>query len=151
MTFDPMELPDVAGWKREFGADAGILEFIGARVGATAAVALAGFFWPTFIDQNGCVLLKEKYDPELFRQWEAKLRGDRPAIEAAINHVHLWDVFYGEAESVDDEALVYLADVLSKTWRSALREQFPSRSFVIDVSGDPDEYGPTITARSSED
>ena len=112
------------------------------RTDPMVALAIARLVWPTFIDVEGCVVLKEHYDQGSFEEWWESTGGDRQAVEAVINHVHLWDVFHG-AEDADGGELDQLADLLVGTWETALGSQFPERRF--DVRRD-DHYGPGITA-----
>jgi len=99
---------------------------------------------------RGCVLLKERYDERNFEAWWTELNGDRAAIEEVVNHLHLWDVFDAREEQVPEEALNSIGEVLVRTWRCALSEQFPDRSFRVELSNDESDYGPTlsVSARS---
>lgn len=97
---------------------------------------------------RGCVLLEEHYDERNLEGWWHKLEGDGPAIEAVINHLHLWDVFDSGAEGVPNEALMRLGEILVRTWRCAAAEQFPGRSLRIELSNEADDYGPTISVSS---
>lgn len=145
MSFDPLELPRIAGWRAAIGDDEfGVLDYLGQQGGATLAVAFTELFWPRFVEHRGCILLAHHFDERGFEQWWTRLDGDCGAIEATVNHLHLWDVFDPEAEDVPAQAMRHLADVLAKTWRAALHEQFPDREVVVEVSDTPEDYGPTI-------
>lgn len=128
-------------------AAGGLLDVVG-RSGAAAAIAFAGLFWPRFVEVRGCVLLAEHFDAASFERWWEQLDGDRPAIEATINHLHLWDVFDPEADGVPPAGMRWLAAVLARTWRAALDEQFPDRELTVSVSDEPDDYGPTLVVAS---
>lgn len=147
MTFDPTGLPRVAEWLAATSGPAlGLVDYVGERVGPTATVAVAGLLWPQFVRVDECILIADRYDPQTFATWRERL-GKRGDIEAAVNHVHLWDVFSG-VESVPDEALKFLGQVMCKTWAAALAEAFPDEQLDIEFSNDPDDYGPTVTMRS---
>lgn len=92
------------------------------KVAVTAAVALARFFWPEFIEVRGCILLKDRYAPETFREWEGELHS-RADIEAVINHVHLWDVFPRD-DAMSEDAMAFLGRVIEATWTAALVAAF---------------------------
>jgi hypothetical protein len=148
MRFDPMKLPKAAEWRASFGGSPGLLDFLGEQGGATMAVAFAGLFWPSFVEVRGCVVLEERHDERTFEEWWRKLEGDCAAIEEVINHFHLWDVFEFEDEDVPEEGLTYVGEVLVRTWRCALSEQFPEREFRVQLFNDVNDYGPTITLSS---
>ena len=145
MSSDPLRLPRVVSWRAGFGDTPGLFDYLGEQGGATLAVAFAALFWPRFVEERGCVLLAEQYDAERFQEWWTQLDGECRAIEATINHLHLWDVIDPDAEDVPPEAMRHLAAVLAKTWRAALREQWPDREFDVSITDEPDDYGPTIT------
>lgn len=148
MKFDPMNLPRAARWRASFSGSPGLLEFLGEQGGATLALAFASLFWPSFIEVRGCVILEERYDGRNFEEWWQKLGGNCSDVEAAVNHVHLWDVFDPDDEDVPDEALAYIGEILARTWSCALREKFPDRDFRVELSDEPQDYGPTLTVCS---
>ena len=148
MSFDPLALPKVAAWRAGFGDAPDLLDYLGHEGSATLAVAFGALFWPAFEEHRGCVVLAAHFDAARFEEWWEQLDGDCAAIETTINHLHLWDVFDTASDDVPPEALRHLAGILAKTWRCALAEQFPGRAFAVDVSDEPDTYGPTLTVRS---
>ena len=149
MNFDPMQLRKATEWRASFQGAPRLLDYLGEEGGPTLALAFAALFWPTFVEVRGCVLLSDRYEDRNFEEWWQELAGDCRAIEAVANHLHLWDVFDPDDEHVPPEALNHLAEVLGRTWRCALAEQFPDRRFEVEVSDEPYDYGPTVTARSA--
>ncbi len=146
--FVPAELSSVKQWTAAQGG--AIWDFLGSSGGAQLAVAFSSLFWPMFVEVEGCVFLQERYDPSNFREWWRKLCGDARRVEGIVNHVHLWDLFDLDEQSVPEEALQDLAEILSLTWACALRSQFPDRSFDVRVDLDgTEEYGPTISFSTS--
>ncbi|MGE3540683.1 MAG: hypothetical protein AB7N91_24990 [Candidatus Tectimicrobiota bacterium] len=140
--FEPSQLPKVQRWLA--GQGEGVWDFLSICGGAELAIAFSTLYWPEFIDVEGCVLLRERYEAANFQEWWEKLNGDMSKIEAVINHVHLWDLFVLD-ENVPDKALEDLARILALCWRCALQEQFPKRIFDVHVVADDTEYGPTIS------
>jgi hypothetical protein len=63
-------------------------------------------------------------------------------MSGVINHVHLWDLFGGDAGSDDD--LLLLAKVLAVTWKCAAETQFPTKQFIGEWRSDDSDYGPTV-------
>jgi hypothetical protein len=148
VTFDPQEIPRVCAWMAKFGDAFDVDDYLDIEAGADRAVAFTRLYWPAFVEVRGCVLLANRYTDENLEEWWQSLGGDRRAIEVTINHVHLRDVFPRSKSGVPDEGLSHLAEVLGKTWGAAAREQFPDREFVVSVTGEPEDYGPTITVHS---
>jgi hypothetical protein len=71
---------------------------------------------------------------------------DPDAVISVLCHVHLWD----EIESTDDEVVLgRVAATIAERWRAALAAQLPDRIFEVGVAGEPDEYGPTVWARTT--
>jgi hypothetical protein len=63
------------------------------------------------------------------------------SVTAVLSHVHMWD----EVRSTNDETVLdAVAQQIAANWRETLRRQFPERVFEVGVSGEPEEYGPTI-------
>lgn len=144
---EAMSLPDAAAWRSGFGGSVGLFDFVARHVSLTAALAFGEVLWPAFVVERGCVLLKERYEPSALDQWWAQLAGDVAALEAVVNHVHVWDLFDQDAVDGLEGACSEMAELIAATWRCALAEAFPDRSFSVVV--DNDDYGPTVTFRSS--
>lgn len=142
-----LELADLSGIARWLSEDErSVWDLLGAKGGAELALAFSSFFWPEFVEVEDCVLLGERYSPSRFQDWWKELGGDRSRIEEVVNHVHLWDLFNLDEESLPDEAIRDLAVVLASTWRCALQYRFPRKTFEVRVTlDDPEEYGPTIS------
>ena len=100
---------------------------------------------PRLIQVEDCVLIEERYDATAFQQWRAQLGDQRETIERTVNHVHLWDLVDATGEGVPDERLAALAQTMAAGWAAAVAEQFPERIGEVVVTGDEEDYGPTIT------
>lgn len=147
--FDPTELPRIVEWRASSdGSGLGLVDYVGRCVGATAAVAVVGLLWPRLIRVDQCILIADRYDPQTFAAWRDRASG-RAEIEAAINHVHLWDVF-DDTDDVQEGALEFLGGVMCQTWRLAVAEAFPGEPMEVEFTNDPDDYGPTVTMRSGK-
>lgn len=117
---------------------------------ATTTVAQAFVFldlvWPDFVEYRGCIFLKWAFDQSNADTWFDEL-GDGRAVEGAVNHLHLWDVFSLRGQE-DYSAASALAGRLLQTWKAALTNAFPHREFDVILTDDPDDYGPTLSFRS---
>ncbi len=108
------------------------------------ALYLARHIAPDWIEERGCVLRREAFESSNLDEWWATTNGDQTAIEAAINHVHLWDVLPTTNER-DYGDLWAVGDVMVAAWRAGLARSFPDRPFDVTLS---DDYGPTVNAVS---
>lgn len=141
---DPRGLPQLSEWVTGAEADGYHLQgFMSANVSVAEAAALADLYWPKFVEYRGSVFLGFKFDRNAIDHWHDHLSGDRRAVEAVVNHVHLWDYFVVALES-EYAALPELAESIAVIWRAAVREAFPDRGFEITVSDGSGDYGPTL-------
>jgi hypothetical protein len=133
-------------WKANWGnPNLSIWDYINNQGNPELAVAFSKLFWPDFVEVRGCVLLAEHFKPTDFENWRRHFKEDRRQIEAAINEVHIYDLFTNSPpEEVAFQVYEYLAQVLQKSWNCALRDAYPSRAFEFDYRTEPEEYGPTL-------
>lgn len=139
------DLPWVKQWQEAFGGTPGIWDYLAQEGSLTLALAFAALFWPSFVEIQGCVLLCDRYQPKNFQQWWDQLEGRVSQIEAMINHIHLWDLFDPQKETLPESALEELAYILATCWECALHHAFPDRVFRVTVSTGDEDYGPTVT------
>ncbi|MGX5681484.1 hypothetical protein [Schumannella luteola] len=150
------KLPEIATWMAGWQPGVDSLDFLGQNVSIAKAVALLRLYWPEFVEDRGGVFVSSGYSRRGLDEWMVELEGDMPRIEHVMNHVHLWDVFAAELPD-DGTGVVYgpalkeLGQLLAESWRAALRLAFPDRSFVVEYSDDPSDYGPTVSFWSSTD
>jgi hypothetical protein len=138
------ELSQLKAWQADRG-NLDIAGFIASEVSVTEAAALVSYLWPEFLEFQGGVFLKVKFDAENVTVWLDQLGNDRQAVEVTVNHIHLWDLF-APKDDKEHAALEELAQVMANMWRAAARAAFPGREFLVTVS---DDYGPGITLRSA--
>ncbi|WP_256575416.1 MULTISPECIES: hypothetical protein [unclassified Pseudomonas] len=101
--------------------------------------------FPDFFISQGAIFLNAKYDHEVFLVWLKKLDGDISAVEKIMNHTHMYDVFSGCTDEVDDVVFEQLADTIAFSWRLVLKDKFPGCNFSVEVSNSDQDYGPTVT------
>jgi len=117
--------------------------------GVGSALVVANFFHPRLIEIDGCVLLAENYDGDIFSRWREQLGTARARIEEMMNLVNIADLFINDSEATAEE-LDELARTVGRHWRSALSDQFPGREFTIGVTtSDVNPDGPEITFYSA--
>lgn len=139
-------LPQVKAWST--GGDFSASGFLMANVTVSEAAVLSTLLWPDFVEFQGCVVLGFKFDDEGVNNWIDRLKGDVRAVEAVVNEVHLWDIF-APTSPEEYKVLSQLAGRVSDMWRAAVQHAFPDREFLVSVTDDPEEYGPTLTLRQA--
>jgi hypothetical protein len=144
---DPMSLSTIKEWNDSFGGDLDVWSYVRYRDDFAFALALSHVLWPTFVEIQGCILLESSYSKADFRRLWSSVGGNRSAVEALLNEVHLYDIFPGFEDS-DDKLLEDFGHVMVRMWRCALSEQFPGRCLDLVLDVGEDQYGPTISLYS---
>lgn len=134
MSSEPDNLiPELQQWNDDRGINMdGYLSCMGNY---ELAVVCANFFWPTFVEHDGCVF---RGDPnvETYDQWKTETKGDKTAIESVMNHVHILDMFPNVEQAPTRQQIVYLGRKLQELWTAKLRTDFPSMNVVVDFYDD---------------
>ncbi len=94
---------DVWGWRYHTG-DCG------------QAIAYGELFWPDFLVHDGCVLWAEGFDESNYRSFMDQTSGDRRAVEAVMNHVHIADLFESPRADPSIDQMLYLGRLLQEIW-----------------------------------
>jgi len=142
--FHSNDLPEFRAWREALEPPGDAVSFVAQHVSVTAAYLLAEVFFPELVEVHGCILLAKSYEPANFEDWWERSDGDCAAVERALNHLHLWDIFEPEGDA-EERALGKLAQRVALAWRCNAEENFPDRTFVVEVT---DEYGPTVVMSS---
>lgn len=91
------------------------------------------FYWPTFLERDGYVFLKEKFSEDEY----AILTKQNVNVEYWMNLLTV-DDFFSEIE--DEEKAITLVKALVEIWQAKLNRDFPSISFTVGFLQD-EEYG----------
>lgn len=105
-------------------------------------ILVTQIIWPRFVEVDGHVLREDAYDPDTLSHWRESTNENRQAVESVINHLHMYDLF--KSDDAPLETFEYVAQVMLRTWKAALAEQFPDKHFEVRYVTEPDDYGPTI-------
>jgi hypothetical protein len=121
-------------------------QYLSLRGDPELGAVFATLFWPELVEIEDCVLLKEHLAQTNFEEWKEACEGDRGCIEVSVNHIHVWDLFpNADGKDLNDAVFEYIARVLERCWSCAAKEAFPERTFVVEYSNEPQDYGPTVT------
>lgn len=94
-------------------------------------------FWPSFVRFENYVL-HDGFSVESLRGFEDMTKGNRIAIEAVMNHVHIADI-HCNVEATEAQ-LRYLGRILKDIWDTKLRRDFPDIRFEVSFNDEPDLY-----------
>ena len=124
---NPLDLPELAEWasasqNKKFDAKS----YIRSNLTVAEGVALSMIMWPEFIEYRDGVFLGYAFVSSTVDEWFERLN-TLVAVETVVNHIHVWDMFPISTD-VEEEAAVYFADVLARSWRAALALRFPRRA-----------------------
>ena len=139
--FDFESIDGIDIWTKDSPPPETAAVYVSQEVSLAAVVAITDLLCPRFVDVEGAVLLETSADPTGFQTWKEYFNGDLRAVEAMLNHEHVWDMFTYDDET-NEAALEIVAERMAITWKAAAEAQFPDRAFVCEVT---DEYGPTVT------
>ncbi|GAA3841232.1 hypothetical protein GCM10022226_74580 [Sphaerisporangium flaviroseum] len=93
------------------------------------------------------MFLKFLFEEQAVDNWFGELKGDPHAVESVVNHVHLWDVIAPRSRA-EYQVLSELAIRIGEMWSAALERAFPARRFLVTVTDEATDYGPTVSFRS---
>lgn len=104
------------------------------------ALGFAKFFYPEVIEIDGCFLLKDKYNEEIYKQWKQECKHDLVSIEKMMNLYEIKDFFHinTKFDENENEQLSALGEVLKLFWHMSFKQRFPEKNIKIDVF---EEYG----------
>lgn len=145
---DPNQVPEFMNWRSGFDADAGLdlWDYVSHMGNTSMAAAYASILWPAFSESEGCILLDIHNISGASDEWMDRFAGDRSRVEAMINHFHLMDrLGHFKDDGSDLPVIRMIGHIMQMTWRAALQEAYPERTFVVSYDSD-EQYGdPTIT------
>jgi hypothetical protein len=144
---DPRIFPRTREWSERVG-EWDVRQYVINNMDVSDAVVMSSLFWPGFIERSGGVFIDFLFDETSYAQWLGQLGGNVRAVEKVLNHLHLWDVF-GPKSDQEYAAVSELARKIASMWRVAVHDTFHTRKFSVEISDDPEDYGPTIMLYSS--
>ncbi|MEV0990742.1 hypothetical protein [Streptomyces sp. NPDC049949] len=140
---DPMEYSRIKAWAGEWGGRVDYVDYVKRNGDLGVLVAFSRILWPRFIEVGDCVLWDRVYEESNFSLWCDSLSGDTRKIEATLNQLRVWQIVDFEDVGDDREAMEFLAVRIVESWKSALRAEFPGRSFDVRILDSED--GPIVT------
>ncbi len=147
---DLLELPRFQRWaERNPHVEPSPVHWALMDSGLTGLIALSHWFWPEFVEVQGCVLLKENYSEAHFKHWWDAVDGDQRRIETVLNNLNFEDLHVmthdGLPDALEYRVLDELSEVMAKTWQYCLHDSFPERSFNVSLDPGDDSRLPQLS------
>ncbi|KMO94728.1 hypothetical protein ACS04_27365 [Streptomyces roseus] len=138
-----MEYSRIKAWVDEWGGRVDYVDYVKRNGDLGVLVAFSRILWPRFVEVGNCVLWDRAYEETNFNLWCDSLSGDARKIEATLNQLRVWQIVESGDAFDDKGAMEFLAACIAKSWKSALRAEFPGRSFDVRIVASED--GPIVT------
>ncbi|WP_447754790.1 hypothetical protein [Pseudomonas nicosulfuronedens] len=101
--------------------------------------------FPDFIEEKNAIILARNFDAASFDVWFSQLDGDVAEVERILNHTHVYDIFSGCPDDVEELVFEQLSEAIAVSWRLILRDKFPSKDFIVEATSSEQQYGPIVT------
>ncbi|KGU84461.1 hypothetical protein E3Z27_07520 [Pseudomonas mediterranea] len=134
-------------WKSQWEDQSELDEFsyISDVVHPEDALMFCKVLFPDFIFYESGVFLESRFTIEAFSSWMEACNNDVVEVEKVLNHMHLYDVFGGCSDKVDDAVYEQLCRIVAQSWRMVLLNKFPEKNFCVQAIVSDQEYGPVVT------
>jgi hypothetical protein len=125
-------IPELPQWNDGAGIDPQAwIECVGNY---ELAAGYSLIFWPSFVRVDDYVL-RDGFSMESLRGFEKMTAGDRVAIEAVMNHVHIAEI-HCNVEPAEVQ-LRHLGRVLKEIHEVKLKRDFPEIRFAVSFNDEP--------------
>lgn len=110
-------------------------KYVNVKADLQTALGFAKFFYPDIIEVEGCFLLKDKYNTEIFNGWKKCCNNAKTEIEKMMNLYEVADFFHiNRTEGEDEEIqIIALGNVLKYLWTLGFKDRFPNKKINVDV------------------
>ncbi|QBZ90037.1 hypothetical protein EPZ47_15350 [Pseudomonas viciae] len=144
---DSVSSPRYEHWKSQWEDQSELDEFsyISDVVHPEDALLFCKVLFPDFVIHESGVFLERSFTVEAFSTWMEACNNDVVAVEKVLNHTHLYDVFGGCRDRVDEAVYEQLCRIVAQSWRMVLLSKFPEKKFCVQAIVSDQEYGPVVT------
>jgi hypothetical protein len=126
-------VPELRLWDNGAGID--IDTWIACVCTPEQAIGYGRLFWPAFVSHDGCVFRANMFDLKNYSNWMGQLKGDRRAVQAVMNHLHLGTFLADEGHDPTHEQVMYLGNLLKETWSAKLGLDYPGQAVMVTFAG----------------
>lgn len=133
--FNEEIIKEYCEWKKANPMNFTWWNYINIKSDLQTALGFAKFFYPEVIEIDGCFLLKDKYNEEIFKQWKQECKSDLASIEKMMNLYEVKDFFHinTKFDENESEQLSALGEVLKLFWYMSFKHRYPEKDIKIDV------------------
>ncbi|MGC6373561.1 hypothetical protein [Pseudomonas sp. K2I15] len=146
-SIDSVSSPKYEHWKSQWGDQSELdgLSYISDVVHPEDALMFCKVLFPDFVFHESGVFLENGFTVEAYSSWMESCNNDVVAVEKLLNHMHLYDVFGGCTDRVDEAVYEQLCRIVAQSWRMVLLSKFPEKKFCVQTIISDQEYGPVVT------
>jgi hypothetical protein len=133
-------LPELREWNNGRGITP--FDWLYCIAHSDAAVAYSQLFWPSFVRFEKYIL-REGLSEQAVREWEGVADPSRETVEAAVNTVHLDDLFFRAEDwsPLVAQRAIHLGRTLCEIYRIKLAHDFPGVEFELSLFDGSQEGG----------
>ena len=122
------------------------------RGDADLALAFGRWFWPVFVERDGCILIEHRAVDAAIADALERTEGDPRRVEELLNRVSLRQEMLSEDSELEDETFMEIGRVMQRSWIAALAEQFLGRQFAVELLDSEDDWHrPTLYLTSASE
>lgn len=115
---------ELAAWNNGQGID--LESWIASAGNFSLAIGYLSIFCPDFVEFEGYIL-REGFSLDSLRGFEKSCGGNRKAVEAVMNHLHISDIQFMGCEDLSKDKVVLLGNKLKELYEARLLWRFPDR------------------------
>ncbi|MCF5666313.1 hypothetical protein AB6N16_15315 [Pseudomonas marginalis] len=144
---DLVSSPKYERWKSQWKdqSELDVFSYISDVVHPEDALMFCKVLFPDFVVHESGVFLESRFTVEAFSSWMETCNNDVVAVEKVLNHMHLYDVFGGCSDRVDEAVYEQLCRIVAQSWRMVLLSKCPEKKFSVQAIVSDQEYGPVVT------
>jgi hypothetical protein len=120
------------------GKGIGLVSWVGCQGSFSLAVGYAEIFWPGFVSHNEYIL-REGFSKTALEGFEAQNKGNRQAVEAVMNHLHIADIQHLGCKDLTKDKIIRLGNVLKEIYDAKLKHQFPDSPCTVSFHNPEDQ------------
>jgi len=124
-------IPEIRKWEEHNKHPFDPGEWIGCVGNFEHAIGYAWLFWPAFVIHEDCIL-GEGFAQEVYQGFLAQTKGDKSAVEAVMNHIHIAPLFSGSSKRPTPLQAQWLGERLRDMWEAKLKRDFPDRKIKVE-------------------
>jgi hypothetical protein len=133
-------------WKKANPNNFSWWKYVNIKADLQTALGFAKFFFPDVIEVEGCFLLKDKFQEDIYNEWKSRCNNAKICIEKMMNLYEVKDFFHinKQDDENEEEQIKVLGDVLQMFWLMSFKHRYPNRNIKVSVFEEFDELFITV-------